>query len=105
MESSDDVPDPTPELILWANFMETALSMLSNKDKLRFLAEFDARFAQKTGPENVTRIRPSAKDEALRRAIRQAHAWYRRCLPVFLESELQKAERPAKSVKKLIERG
>ena len=101
---NDDIPDPTPELILWANFMETALSMLSHKDKLRFLATFDARFEEKTGPENVTRIRPGSKDEELRLAIRQARAWYRRCLPVFLESELHPAERPAKSVKKLLDR-
>ena len=103
MVGPEDVPEPSAELILWAAFTEATLSMLSAKDRLRFLRKLDALFEEKADLAEVTRIRPRSKDPELRKAIKGARAWYRACLPVFLEAELNPPpEGPARSVKKLL---
>lgn len=83
----DDIPAPSPGLILLSCAIEAHLSTLPARRRLKFLGAMSRLFESKTGPENVTRIRGGRHDAELKLAIAQAAAWYRACLPIWLEGE------------------
>ena len=79
----DQLPPPTPELVMIGVMLEAQLSALPRKQRARVLARINARMEGLAALESVVRLRPEGEVSALRHARRRAAAWWERIGPIL----------------------
>jgi|GEM_PF-5077113 len=81
----NQLPGPTPELVLIGVMLEAQLFAMPRKQRARLLARIDARMNTLVEPEGVVVLRPGGEIPAVTQARRRAAAWWGRLGPLLAQ--------------------
>ena len=81
---ADDLPTPSPELVMLRVLIEAHLATLSRRKAIRFLEAVNDLFDQHDQLRNAYRLRADAYDDQVHEARRRARNWFNRLMSVYL---------------------
>lgn len=81
---TDDLPPPSPELVMLRVLLEAHLATLPRRKAIRFLEAANELFEQHDQLRNAYRLRADACDGQVQEARRLARNWFDRLVSVYL---------------------
>lgn len=81
---SDELPEPSAELVLWRVSVEAFIACAGRKRSEKFLRLMAEKLANEDNLASVFQIRPNSDAVRVSKARKQAVAMFEKYLPIFL---------------------